>query len=177
MASLFPKQLIDKTMELFHPASVLDLGCGTGKALAYFYAKGLDAMGVEGSKLAISKSEHPQLIKHFNLTKELNLNRKFELIWSFEFVEHIHPRYINNLLQTFSHHSDHIVLSAALPGQGGEGHFNENTCEYWIAQFQKYNYRYDPVKTNALREVDEIYSQNIIVFERNQSMSTTPEIK
>ena len=118
-ASLFPKKIIDKTIEMFHPKSVLELGCGTGKALDYFYGQGIDVIGVEGSKVAISRAINKRLIKRHNLEKELNLRRKFELIWSFEFVEHIHPKYADNLLRTFSNHSDTVVMSAARPSQGG----------------------------------------------------------
>ena len=85
-ASLFPVKLLDRAMELFDFKSVLDLGCGTGKSLDYFISYGKEVIGVEGSKTAISKASHPELIMRYNLKKELRLNRKFDLIWSFEFV-------------------------------------------------------------------------------------------
>jgi SAM-dependent methyltransferase len=53
MASLFPKQILDKTIELFAPKSVLDIGCGTGQALDYFLEHRIDALGIEGSAMAI----------------------------------------------------------------------------------------------------------------------------
>ena len=36
MCSLFPKKIINKTIEFYNPESVLDLGCGVGKSLDYF---------------------------------------------------------------------------------------------------------------------------------------------
>ena len=36
MCSIFPKEILDLTLELFHPYSVLDVGCGTGISLDYF---------------------------------------------------------------------------------------------------------------------------------------------
>lgn len=166
MASLFPQKIIDRTIELFNPKSILDLGCGTGKSLDYFISKGIDAVGVEGSVLAIHKAKNPRAILRYNLNKELNLNKKFELIWSFEFVEHIHPKYIDNLLKTFSNHSDKIVISTAKPNQGGDGHFNEQPETYWIKQFEKHGYRLNKDKTEELRSIDEQFAKNMLVFER-----------
>ena len=166
MCSLFPKKKLDKTIQMFKPKSVLDLGCGAGKSLDYFYFKGIDVMGIEGSKLVISKAKYPQLIMQYNLNNELKLNKKFDLIWSFEFVEHIHPEYLNNLLKTFSNHSDKIIISAARPGQGGAGHFNEQAPEYWIKQFGKFGYKLNKERTDELRKIDEEFSENMLVFYR-----------
>ena len=59
-------------IELFDPKTVLDLGCGTGKALDYFLSKHIEVIGVEGSKIAISIANHPELIIKYNLENELN---------------------------------------------------------------------------------------------------------
>lgn len=42
----YPDQLIDVLVAL-HPAAVLDIGCGTGKAARQLMARGLDVLGVE----------------------------------------------------------------------------------------------------------------------------------
>lgn len=167
MASLFPQKIIDRTIELFNPKSVLDLGCGTGKSLDYFISKGISVVGIEGSALAIHKAQNSKAILKYDLRKELNLNKRFDLVWSFEFVEHIHPRYVHNLLKTFSNHSDRIVMSAAKPGQEGDGHFNAQLETYWMKQFEKYGYRLNKDKTENLRSLDEIFAKNTLVFERN----------
>lgn len=165
-ASLFPKKIIDAAITMFNPKSILDLGCGTGRSLDYFISKGIDAVGVEGSALVIRNSNNKKHILRHNLNKKLNLNRKFDMIWSFEFVEHIHPAYLDNMLQTFSNHSDRIVMSAANPGQGGKGHLNEQPESYWIKKFRERGYRFCKDKMEKLRSIDEPYSKNMLVFER-----------
>jgi SAM-dependent methyltransferase len=166
MCSLAHEKKLDIVLELFKPASVLDVGCGTGRALSYLRDKGVDAFGVEGSDLAISRSRHPkQIVKH-NLNRELNLGRRFDLVWCAEVVEHIHPRYERNLVRTLVNHADLLVITAAQPGQGGEGHFNEQPFEYWISRFASYGYSYDEPTTLKLRAVPEPYSENVLVFRR-----------
>lgn len=123
-------------------------------------------MGVEGSKLAKAKAKHPELIWLYDLNQELDLHKKFDLVWSFEFVEHIHPKYVDNLMKTFANHAETIVLSAARPGQGGEGHFNEQPAEYWVEKFGKFNYKLDREATKHLRDTGDKYSENMLVFQK-----------
>jgi len=166
MASLFPGKILDKTLEITQPRTVLDLGCGVGKTLDYFISQGIDCYGIEGSPVAILKANNPNRIFQFNLSKELNLYKKYDLIWSFEFVEHIHPKFINNLMKTFENHSNTVVMSAAQPFQGGDGHFNEQPQSYWVAQFKRYGYELNFKKTEELRHVDEQFSGNMYFFEK-----------
>ncbi len=168
MCSLFPEKILEEILLLFKPKSVLDLGCGKGASLDFFLARGIAVKGIEGSTLAISQARNPKLIFKYNLNKELNLNEKFDLVWSFEFIEHIHPKYVPNLINTFSNHSDTLILSAAHPGQWGVGHFNEQNDKYWIEKFKTANYYLNAEATARLRSLDEIFSQNMYVFERNK---------
>src|SRR5688572_4116180 len=41
--------------DMYHPASVLDIGCGTGVYLKYFAARGCQVVGVEGSAAGVSR--------------------------------------------------------------------------------------------------------------------------
>ena len=164
MASLVPFKKIDKTIAMFAPKTILDVGCGVGKSLDYMLDKGIKVEGIEGSELAIRKANHSELITRFNLNNELNLGRKFDLLWCFEVAEHIHPVYVDNLMKTLTNHADRIVMSAARPGQGGEGHFNEQLPEYWIEKFIAQGFKYDEDSTQILRSIDEMFSPNMLVF-------------
>lgn len=166
-ASNLPSELIDKAIEIFNPTSVLDLGCGTGQAVSYFIEKGVPTvLGVEGSAVVIAQAKCSKFITQFDLNKELNLNRKFDMIFSYEFVEHIHSKHVDILLKNFSNHSNLIVLSAARPGQGGLGHFNEQYSEYWIEKFENEGYNYDVELTQILKAAEKMYPENILVFKR-----------
>lgn len=167
MASLFPQRLLDETLRIFGPRSVLDLGCGTGRSLEYFLEHGIDTIGIEGSARAIAKSSSSKRIVQANLNEPVDLGRTFDLVWSYEVVEHIHPDFVPNLLRTFTRHTDTIVLSAARPGQGGQGHFNEQPPEYWIARFAEHGFRFDAESTQRLHAVPEEFAANMLVFRRN----------
>ena len=166
MCSLHAGVLLDKTLELLHPKTVLDLGCGTGQSLNYLMSKGIDVVGIEGSQTAIELAQHPERIRQADLRKPLSLGRTFDLVWCYEVVEHIHAKYVDNLLRTFSAHGDTIVLSAAPPGQGGEGHFNEQPPQYWIEEFGRFGYALDEGITQQLRDVNSGFCANMLVFRR-----------
>ena len=166
MCSLDHSKKLAKTVELFSPETVLDLGCGVGKSLDWFLEQDIDAQGVEGSKMAISKANHPDRITQHDLNHELDLGKKFDLVWCVEVAEHIHPKFLDNFMKTFANHSSRIVISAAPPGQEGEGHFNEQPLSYWIEEFEKRGWIYDEQGTLALQEVDEKFSPNMLTVHR-----------
>jgi len=166
MCSLFPQKILDKVIEMYHPSSVLDIGCGIGRSLDYFISRNIKALGVEGSCLAISRANHPELITKFNLNNELKLDRKFDLVWSFEVAEHIHEKYVDYFIKSLVNHSDTIVISAAPLGQGGEGHFNEQNPEYWVKKFKGYGYSFNEKNSKALHKIDQKHSQNMLIFEK-----------
>lgn len=166
MCSLFPVKIIDQIISKFHPQSILDVGCGTGVSLQYFLQKNIDAIGVENSRLAIRKSAVGEKIIRHNLKKELNLKKKFDLVWCFEVIEHIHPRFEAIFLNTLVLHSDRVIISAARPGQGGHGHFNEQLPEYWVKRFSDLRFQLNFEMTECLRNINETHSENILVFEK-----------
>jgi SAM-dependent methyltransferase len=165
MCSIFPKEILDLTIELFRPRSVLDVGCGTGISLDYFKNKGISVRGLEGSALAISKARNAPLIRQHDLNEPINLEERFDLVWCFEVAEHIHPNYVGALLATLTNHADRIVLSAARPGQGGLGHLNEQPPDYWIGRMKEHGFALGH-ETDRYRELPDHFAENILVFER-----------
>jgi hypothetical protein len=100
MASFRPQHLLDAVLDRYHPSSFLDVGCGVGYGLQYVAAKGVESLGLEGSKAALAVSPVPDLIRLTSLNRAVDLGRKFDLVWSFEVAEHIHPVYTDVFLET-----------------------------------------------------------------------------
>jgi SAM-dependent methyltransferase len=169
MCSIFPKEILERTIELFHPRSVLDVGCGTGISLDFFKSHAIDVLGIEGSQLAISKAKHPECMLCRDLNEPIQLGRRFDLVWCFEVAEHIHEKYVSALLETLTNHGDRILLSAAIPGQGGLGHLNEQPAEYWVEKMRARGFALDAANSAGYRALPDHFAANILIFDRQQS--------
>jgi hypothetical protein len=64
-------------------------------------------------------------------------------------------------------------MSAAKPGQGGCGHFNEQPLSYWIERLEKRGYRHIDEFASYLHNLPDEYSCNMMVFERRKIEALT----
>lgn len=105
-----------------------------------------------------------QLSRQHDLRHPFHLQRCFDLVWCFEVVEHIHPRYVDVFVRSLVCHAPVIAMSAVPPGQGGEGHFNEQPQDYCESRFSDQGYALHKKWTAVMQAVDEFYSGNMMVF-------------
>ena len=164
--SLLPTGLLEGVMEAIKPSSVLDVGCGVGRSLDWFLEKGVEASGLEGSDIGIKHAKNPQYISQKNLNEPIDLKRRFDLVWCFEVAEHIHPDFTAVFTQSLITHSDCIVMSAAHPGQGGVGHFNEQPRSYWLEHFKHLGYQHDDKGRAQIVKDWDWYPENIFLFRK-----------
>ena len=108
--------------------SVLDLGSGMGHASEFFFGRGLRVLAVEGEPSNVANSLYPAI--HFDLTRG-PVRARVDPVHCQEVVEHIEERYLDNLLESMCA-GRFILMTNALPGQGGHHHVNEQPTEYWI---------------------------------------------
>src|SRR5215216_6997456 len=104
-------------MELFHPKSVLDVGCGLGNFLQAFQRAGIqDIMGIEGSWLDTTKLViYEKYVQVHDLETVVSLGKKFDVALCLEVAEHLQSGSAENLVKTLTAHSDVIIFSAAIP--------------------------------------------------------------
>lgn len=164
--SLLPARTLDLVLQLFQPRSVLDVGCGTGQSLGYYLRYGIDAWGVEGSKAALFHSKYRSRIIRHDLRESFSMNRMFDLVWSYEVAEHINADFVDVFVDTLMSHAPIVVMSAAPPGQGGNGHVNEQPKSYWISLAAKRGFDFDEDASRLLGATGEPYSENCMVFRR-----------
>ena len=164
--SLLPLPLLEGVMKSVNPSSVLDVGCGAGKSLDWFLEKGVEVVGLEGSDIGIKHAKNPQYISKMNLNEPVDLKRRFDLVWCFEVAEHIHPDFTDVFTRTLITHSDCIVMSAAHPGQGGVGHFNEQPRSYWVDHFNRLGYQHDDAGRAEIIKNWDWYPENIFLFRK-----------
>jgi len=138
----------------YYIKSVLDIGCGFGFHLKYFKDfLNLKIKGVEGSEKVQKLSFYPDdIIAHDYSLGSLKLNENFDLCWSVEFVEHVNAEYRHFFFENFAQ-CKYLLITHAVPGQGGYHHVNEQTDEYWINELSSYNFVYNPAETKYLRDL------------------------
>jgi len=116
------------------PDVVLDLGCGNG-----FFLDMIDCvacLGVEYTDAAMDAIPARIVKQRHDLTQPLHLEMMFDLVICTEVGEHLPPVAAPTLVDSIVRHAFKWVLfSAATPGQGGEGHLNEQPQSYWVDLF------------------------------------------
>jgi SAM-dependent methyltransferase len=149
--------------------SVVDVGCGVGTWLKAFQENGIsDITGYDGeyvdtSALAIDAAN----FKVLDLTADFVLPRKADLAISLEVAEHLPSKNGDHLVRQLVSAAPIVLFSAAIPGQGGTGHVNEQWQDYWRSKFSSFGYY--PI--DAIRpfvwgsnDVEIWYQQNIILY-------------
>jgi SAM-dependent methyltransferase len=165
------REILPIVLELVKPASIIDIGCGTGHWLATANQLGVsEVLGVDGgwirdAPLAI----RPDQIMVHDLATPLKLNRRFDLALSLEVGEHLPASAARGLLQSICGAADIVLFSAAIPGQGGRHHVNEQWPQYWADIFMDFEYGcYDVVRSQVWSNprVTWYYAQNCLLFAR-----------
>ncbi|MBT6914425.1 MAG: class I SAM-dependent methyltransferase [Candidatus Marinimicrobia bacterium] len=167
--------------DLISPESIIDLGCGTGDWLYCFIENGIkDVVGVDGEWVNRDDISIPEknFIPH-NLSDSFFFDRKFDLSMSLEAAEHVTEKEANTFVENLVRLAPVVLFSAAIPGQGGTGHVNEQWPSYWSDKFKKHNY----VWVDCLRPLiwDEMnvahwYKQNILLYVDKSLIEKYPKI-
>lgn len=163
------KRIVPLVIDLLRPASVLDVGCGTGTWLSEFAGAGVkDIQGLDGSyvrreQLLIERAQ----FKEHDLRTPFNLGRRFDLVMSLEVAEHLPPATSDAFVKSLAAHGSAVLFGAAIPHQGGTDHINEQWQHAWAERFVAAGY----VPVDCLRrkvwadpQVESFYAQNMILY-------------
>jgi len=149
--------------------SILDVGCGTGTWLKVANDLGImEILGIDGVEIAPEDLKiSPDRFIRYDLTSQINLNKHFDMLFCLEVAEHLPEEYAGNLIDTLTTHSDFIVFSAAIPGQDGQNHLNEQWPNYWQELFLRKGYYPSEILRNIFWNNDKVewwYKQNMLIF-------------
>ena len=131
--------------------TLLDLGCGPAFYVSNIAEEGISCEAYDGNP------NTPELTNGLGQVKDLSvdfdLGKKYDFVLSLEVGEHIPQEFedifINNVLK---HSSKYVLLSWAIPRQGGDGHFNEQPNNYIINKITALGFEYDKELSQEFRK-------------------------
>lgn len=174
------EQIIPLVMNYVQPSSIIDVGCGNGTWLHVWKQKGVKVTGIDGDYVNRKQLliDEPEFISH-DLTRVYKSEKKYDLVSSLEVAEHIPATSAEAFVETLTGLGDIILFSAAIPGQGGTYHINEQYPDYWAQLFDKKGF----VAVDCLRKVvwnnEAIawwYRQNILFFVKKEKLDAYPRL-
>lgn len=163
------KRLIPILLHMVPVRSVIDFGCGAGAWLAAFEIAGIEhCVGIEGGDVNANAANSSQItIYTSNLEHKISLGERFDLAISLEVGEHLRASAADNYIASIAGHSDLVLFSAAVPGQGGLRHVNEQWPQYWASLFAQHGYFcYDVLRDQIWNDAEIAfwYRQNVLLF-------------
>jgi SAM-dependent methyltransferase len=130
------RAVIPRLLGLTGARSVVDIGCGTGAWSRACRDLGVpEVVGVDGAYVPAEHRGHVTEFIERDLAEPLSLGRSFALALCLEVAEHLPPERAPGLVADLTALAPVVLFSAAVPGQGGTGHVNEQWSEYWVALF------------------------------------------
>ena len=141
--------------------------------------RGVDGSWVKPKFLLIPQECFTQYDLSRPCLKDAIPEKHFDLAISTEVAEHLDQKDSNTFIDNLTSFSDVILFSAAIPGQGGTHHVNEQWPSYWIEKFAARGY----VPVDCIRphiwDDEDIRSdarQNLLIFVKEDKLSEYPAI-
>jgi SAM-dependent methyltransferase len=161
------------------PASVVDVGCGRGTWLRAFAETGAHRLtGLDGDYVARDKlAIPPASFVPTDLARLTHIDGEFDLAICIEVLEHLPPVAGHNVVAALTRAAPAVLFSAAVPGQGGTGHINEQWPRYWREIFSRHGFTMlDPLR-RQIRDDPRVkfwYRQNLLMFASADALARNP---
>src|SRR5712691_10089337 len=174
------QRIVPQLAGVLRVRSVVDFGCGQGAWLSVWQSAGATITGVDGSyvdqrRLLIDAAN----FQAADLAEPIGLGRRFDLVQSLEVAEHLPASRARQFVDTLTAHGTCVLFSAAVPGQGGEHHVNEQPLDYWREIFRQKGF----VAVDCLRplivgdaEIEPWYRYNIVLYVAEDHLAALPEM-
>lgn len=172
------KTLIPQLSKLLSDKTVASFGDGPG-----IYKREIEQLGHVKLYDAFDGAPYCEETSHrrvgfMDLTIPQYGIRQYEWIISLEVAEHIPEKYEAVYLDNiFRHATEGIILSWAVPGQGGLSHINNKPIEYVTKVMRDNGFKIDAEKTMKLQESASFswFKRNMNVYVRNTTTSVGSE--
>lgn len=128
----FAKRLAQWIADNLKPNKVLDLGCGPGTYVNCFTELGVSCIGYDTDQRVEGK-------ENLKCQSLFNVEDTADVVLCMEVAEHIDSAENNRIVQCIEKTIEKegiLIWTAAKPGQGGVGHINCQTKDYWHQLFE-----------------------------------------
>lgn len=176
------RAVIPLAFNVVTPKSVVDIGCGQGLWLRACIENGVeDVRGYDGAYVERAKLHIPQ--EQFvaaDLEKPLPFDRTFDMAVCLEVAEHLSHDASRTLIDNLTTAAPVILFSAAIPGQQGVHHINEQWPAYWEERFKEKGYvPVDCIRRHILgnTKVAFFYAQNILMYVKESAAPNYPKLQ
>jgi hypothetical protein len=176
------RHVVPLLLDLIGMKSVCDVGCGVGEWLATFIENGVsDVLGLDGAYVDKKILRIPaSKFRTTDLNQPFSVDRTFDVVTTLEVAEHLHPDRAPGFVRDLTALSSIVIFAAAVPGQGGIGHINEQWPDYWVKLFKERNYICVDVIRPKIWENKAIipwYRQNMLVFCDNRALERFSKLR
>ena len=176
------KNLMPTVFDLVRPRSVVDVGCGVGTWLSVVQQLGVqDIVGLDGDYVDRSLLVIPtEKFVTCDLTRPLPVRRSFDLAFCLEVVEHLPASAAPQIVAELTRLAPVVLFSAAIPGQGGTHHVNEQWPEYWQELFARHGCLFcDCIRPRTWNDsdIEVCYRQNAFLVAHKSWLRLRPELQ
>jgi glycosyltransferase involved in cell wall biosynthesis/2-polyprenyl-3-methyl-5-hydroxy-6-metoxy-1,4-benzoquinol methylase len=144
----FADRLATWIKENINPKKVVDIGCGPGTYVYSLRDNDVNAYGYDID----DRIDGKDYLKKLSL---FEVNDKSDVVICLEVAEHIETSLSDSIVDSIIRNVNDdgmIIWTAAIPGQGGVGHINCQTKEYWEDKFISRGFYRDCTIENNLLE-------------------------
>ena len=166
-----PRITIGYLVNKFHPVTVLDVGSGPFGSKKIFHDCGVQWVWcIDGDDQLLYREDLRDQLGTFSVVdferSSYRFPTTFDMVYSYECSEHI--EHVDNYVETLSVNCGRIlVMTHALPGQGGYHHVNEQLDDYWIKKITAKGFKYLGKESMEGREKgDGYFKLSGLIFEK-----------
>lgn len=162
------RRILPIVFDAVRPKTVVDVGCGVGTWLDVARSLGAATTGYEGAWVRDLPPTYPGLdIYAADLEQPLAADRRYDLAISMEVAEHLSPARADSFVADLVRLAPNVLFSAAVPGQGGNNHVNEQWQSYWAERFAAHGYGPRDIVRPLVRNDRRVaywYRQNAVLY-------------
>jgi len=176
------RKCLSLVLRHFAATSLVDFGCGIGHWLVAAKELGVKrVLGIEGDWLKTAQVlAEPSEIFYADLsTTKLSYDRRFDIALSIEVGEHLPDTASNLLCDSLVDAANVVVFSAAIIGQTGVNHINEQKPRYWVDKFWQRGFVPLELIRPAISNEPKMYSwlrQNLVVYMNYDILHTRSDL-